>query len=119
MFSPEILRILFGFVAVLGLIGISALAARKLGLASATGGMARKRRLAIVETLAIDARRRAVIIKCDDTEHLIVLSATGETVIERNLDGVPQDDELTETVNPFSQLMSVQEKFLADKKDVA
>ena len=119
MLSPEILRILFGFVAVLGLIAISALAARKLGLASATGGMAKKRRLAIVETLAIDARRRVAIIKCDDTEHLIVLSATGETVIERNLDGVPESDEVVESGNPFSQLMSAQEKFAKTKKDAA
>ncbi len=119
MLSPEILRILFGFVAVLGLIALSAFAARKLGLASATGGMAKKRRLAIVETLAIDARRRVVIIKCDDTEHLIVLSATGETVVERNLDGLPASDAVIESENPFSQLMSARENFSKTKKDAA
>ena len=119
MFSPEILRILFGFVAVLGLIAVAALAARKLGLASATGGLARKRRLAIVETLAIDARRRVVIIKCDDTEHLVVLGATGETIIERNLEGPSDLDEKPDDENPFSQLVSAQANLAADKKDAA
>ncbi|MEO1243585.1 MAG: flagellar biosynthetic protein FliO [Pseudomonadota bacterium] len=119
MISSEILRILFGFVAVLGLIGLAAMAARRLGLASATGGIARRRRLAIVESLAIDARRRAVIIKCDDKEHLIVLGANGEMVIDRNLEGASDLNENPEAENPFAQLMSAQEKLSADKKDAA
>ena len=118
MFSPEILRILFGFVAVLGLIALSALAARKLGLASVSGGMAKKRRLSIVETLAIDTRRRIVIVKCDNTEHLVILSATGETVVERNLDSV-ESDATADASNPFSDLVAAQDQFSNTKKDAA
>ena len=105
MISSEILRILFGLVSVIGMIGLAALAARKLGLASASGGFVRKRRLAVTETLALDARRRVAIIKCDNAEHLIILGANGETVIERNLPDAPATDEEEQAIeNPFAAL---------------
>lgn len=105
MLSAEILRILFGFVAVLGLIALSALAARKFGLVAATGGLSRKRRLSVVETLAIDARRRAVIVKCDGKEHLILLGATGETVVDSDIE-TPAVAEEVSSENPFSLAMA-------------
>ncbi|NNE41228.1 MAG: FliO/MopB family protein [Marinicaulis sp.] len=89
MLLSEILRVTFGLVAVIGLIGICAVIARKAGLLSASGGLVRKRRLAVVETLALDARRRLAIIKCDSQEHLIVLGANGEQVIASNLEPTP------------------------------
>ena len=39
------------------------------------------RRLNVEETLVIDARRRIVLVKCDKTEHLILLGATSEQII--------------------------------------
>ena len=39
------------------------------------------RRLSVEETLVIDARRRIVLIKCDKTEHLILLGATTEHIM--------------------------------------
>lgn len=105
MITSEILRILFGLVAVLGLIGLFAVAARKMGLISASGGLVRKRRLAIVETLAVDARRRMVIVKCDGKEHLVMLGAGSETVIERGLEGAPEaEEEIAPQANPFAGL---------------
>jgi len=82
MIISEGLRILFGLIAVLGLIGACAIAARKFGLVSASGGFVRKRRLHVIETLALDARRRVVIVRCDDKEHLIVLGQSSETVVD-------------------------------------
>ena len=102
MISAEILRILFGLVAVIGLIAITAMAAQKLGLASGPGGFSRKRRLMVVETLALDTRRRMAIIKCDGAEHLIILGVTGETVVARNLDAAAMSDEGTADENPFT-----------------
>jgi len=121
MISPEILRILFGLIAVIGLIALAALAAQKLGLASASGGFVRKRRLALVESLALDARRRVAIIKCDGAEHLIILGATSETVIERNLDGAValEEDEITPP-NPFAEIhASIAAKLRPAAKDVS
>ena len=39
------------------------------------------RRLSIVETLVVDPRRRVVIIRCDDREHVLLLGAERETVL--------------------------------------
>lgn len=120
MITSEILRILFGLVAVLGLIGLAAVAARKFGLASASGGIARKRRLAIVETLAVDARRRMIIVKCDGKEHLVMLGANGETVIEHNLEGAPAIAEVAPAANPFAGLQKAFEaKLRPAPKDAA
>lgn len=121
MISSEILRILFGLVTVIGMIGLAALAARKLGLASASGGFVRKRRLSVTETLALDARRRVAIIKCDDAEHLIILGANGETVVERNLDGAPDTDVDEPAIeNPFAELQKkLSAKLNPSAKDAA
>lgn len=81
----DITRIVFALLAVLGLIGLAAAAARKAGLAQASFSLARRKRLAVMETLALDARRRAVIIRCDDKEHLIVLGPSGETVVASDI----------------------------------
>ena len=83
-------RIILALIAVLGMIGVAAVIARKAGLAAPAGAFTRKKRLALVETLALDARRRVAIIKCDDTEHLILLGATSEAVIDTNLTPVSE-----------------------------
>jgi flagellar protein FliO/FliZ len=45
----------------------------------------RARRLQIVETLPLDTRRRFVIVRCDDREHFLLLTAQGDIVVEANL----------------------------------
>jgi flagellar protein FliO/FliZ len=45
-----------------------------------------KRRMKVVEVLPLDTRRRAVLLKRDDREHLIILGANGETVIETGIE---------------------------------
>ena len=53
----------------------------------------RKKRLQIIETTPIDARRKLVLIKRDDQEHLLILGASTETVIESNIES-QQDAEI-------------------------
>lgn len=56
---------------------------RRLGLGGvAVTRAARQRRLGVVEVLALDAKRRLVLVRRDDREHLILLSATGDLVVE-------------------------------------
>jgi|APTNR8051073442_1049403.scaffolds.fasta_scaffold14286_3 flagellar protein FliO/FliZ len=75
-------------VFVLALIGLAALVARRLGLGGgATGG--RSRRLGVIETLALDGRRRLVLVRRDNVEHLLVIGSSGETVIESNIGTAP------------------------------
>lgn len=107
MLLSEILRVLFGLIAVLGMIGIAAYAARRLNLISSAQGLARRKRLSVVETLAIDTRRRLIIVRCDDKEHLLVLGQSGETLIESALSGPEESeapDQQTTPVNPFVSL---------------
>ncbi|VAW08548.1 hypothetical protein MNBD_ALPHA05-2207 [hydrothermal vent metagenome] len=112
MVFADFARILFGLTAVIGMIGIAAFAAKKAGLATASGGFVRKRRLRVVETLALDGRRRIAIIKCDDAEHLIVLGANNETVIAHDLDGASdEEDAPAPAENPFATMSDLLKKF--------
>ncbi len=45
-----------------------------------------KKRLNIVEILPVDAKRRLVLIRRDDKEHLIMLGAERDLLIEQNID---------------------------------
>lgn len=54
-----------------------------------------RKRLKIVESLPIDGRRRAVLIRRDNREHLVILGANGETVVETGIES--QQDSGNET----------------------
>ena len=84
MEPADYLRFLFALVFVVGLIGGTAWLARRFGFApgAATGGGKTNRRLEIVESLALDPKRRILIIRRDDREHLILLGDGSETVLE-------------------------------------
>lgn len=79
----ELARIFFALIAVIGMIGLAAAAAKKLGLQNGVVALNRARRLAIIETLQLDQRRRAAIIACDGREHLIILDQARITVVEK------------------------------------
>lgn len=44
-----------------------------------------KRRLDIVEVLPLDARRRLVLVRRDEAEHLLLLGTQSDLVVERNI----------------------------------
>lgn len=52
----------------------------------------RKRRLKIIEVLPLDPRRRALLLRRDNREHLVILGPNGETLIESGIES-PQDEE--------------------------
>jgi len=70
-----------GLLVTLGLIALLAFAARRLDWRRVAGG-GRTGRLSVVETVMIDTRRRAALIRFDGREHLVLLGAAGETLIE-------------------------------------
>lgn len=78
----------FAFVLSL-MLGLSWLL-KKLGTpgGGALGRKTDKRRLRVVESLQIDPRRRLVLVRRDDREHLLVLGHEGETVVEA---GIPAE----------------------------
>ncbi|MGB5093488.1 MAG: hypothetical protein WBN97_09300 [Parvibaculum sp.] len=70
----EVFRFIAALMFIIGLIGLCAYVARRLGLAN--GGWhptAAPKRLAIVEVKAIDAKHRLLLIRRDGKEHLILM----------------------------------------------
>ena len=80
------LRFFLALVFVLGLIGILAALARRMGF-----GYRRPhvrdvaRRLSIVEIMPVDAKRRLVLVRRDGFEHLLLFGATEEVVVEAGI----------------------------------
>lgn len=76
----------FTFVAalifVLALIMLLAWLAKRFGVGGAAPVLGRQRRLALVEMLPIDAKHRLVLVRRDDAEHLILIGAEGQCVVE-------------------------------------
>lgn len=73
---------------VLALFGVAAWAAKRY-LPGVRVGVRAGRRLSVVEVLMLDTRRRLVLVRRDGVEHLILLGATTETVIERVTGDMP------------------------------
>lgn len=82
----DISRVAFALVAVIGMIGLFGVGARKLGFSSGAFALARDRRLAVVEVLPLDARRKMAIVRCDGREHLLVLNPNSVTIVERGVE---------------------------------
>ena len=84
-------KFVFAFLFVLGLIGVLTMLVRKygFGVASADIRKGQDHRLGLVEVLPIDAKRRAVLIRRDDVEHLVLLGPENETVVETNIPAKP------------------------------
>lgn len=75
-------RAVFALVATLALIGLLALAARRLGMVQ-PGPPPAGRRLRVVERLMLDPRRQLALVAVDGEEHLILLSPFGDRPIAR------------------------------------
>ncbi|NQW11429.1 MAG: FliO/MopB family protein [Alphaproteobacteria bacterium] len=87
----DYLRFLAALAFVLGLIGLLYWLARRYGIQRLNNmGMAGPRggRLQIIESRAIDPRRRLVLIRRDSVEHLLLLGTDGDLVVES---GIPSD----------------------------
>ena len=70
---------------VIGLIGLFGFLLRRIGFGGVRVTAGRGRRLGIQEVLPVDARRRLVLVRRDDREHLILLGAAQDIVIETDI----------------------------------
>lgn len=86
MDALDYLKFVSALALVLGLMGGLALILKKVGLGNIGMVPADKRRLKILEILPLDARRKALILRRDDKEHLVILGVNGETVVETNIE---------------------------------
>ena len=84
----DIIRYFAALIIVLGLLGGFAVIARRAGWTGSLPGLDRfiqspvERRLAISESLILDPRRRVVIVRSDDHEHVLLLGPERETLLE-------------------------------------
>jgi flagellar protein FliO/FliZ len=76
------LRFLIALVLVVAMIGALAWVVRRFGWASRFVAPAGKKRLAVLEVLPLDGKRRLVLLRRDAAEHLILLGHEGDLVIE-------------------------------------
>lgn len=75
------------FVAGAGVIGVLFLRGSLTGASPAGGlfGQRPERRLGVIEQSSLDGRRRLVLIRRDDVEHLIMTGGPVDVVIETNI----------------------------------
>lgn len=86
-------------LAVIALIYLVAWVMGRIGVVHRMAGRpGKERRLRVKESLALDAKRRAVILDCDGNEHLVVLGANSELSLGR-LPGTAKAGDAVETLN--------------------
>ena len=79
------IQAVFALILVVGLIFAVAWAARRMGLGGRYAAVGGKRRLAVVEVLPLDGKRRLVLIRRDGAEHLVILGLQGDVVVESGI----------------------------------
>jgi flagellar protein FliO/FliZ len=80
-----ILKFFLALIGVVALIAALPYLGRKVGKLSGWATERSGRRLTLVESVGIDAKRKLLLVRRDDVEHLVLLGAGSETVIERGI----------------------------------
>ena len=81
------LKILFFVIVVLVLLALAFWLLRRFGAGRLGGGAARGRqpRLAVIDQATVDGRRRLVLIRRDNVEHLLIIGGPTDVVVEQNI----------------------------------
>jgi len=84
---PQMLWIFIAILIVLALIGVVAWLVRRFAGSSIGAGGARGRmpRLAVIDATAVDGRRRLVLVRRDNVEHLLMIGGPSDLVVEPNI----------------------------------
>lgn len=91
---PDLVRTLAALAFVIALMGGFAFLLKKMGLSGEPNIKSpKKRRLKMVESLALDARRKAVLLQRDDKQHLVILGPNSETIVESDITPLESDDQ--------------------------
>ncbi|HEY4141648.1 MAG TPA: flagellar biosynthetic protein FliO [Pseudolabrys sp.] len=85
--TPLALKFFIAFAVVLALIGITAWLVRRFGAnrLGAAGRGGRQPRLAVIDAATVDGRRRLVLIRRDNVEHLLMIGGPTDVVVEPNI----------------------------------
>jgi len=84
---PLAARFLLAFLIVLGLIGATAWAVRRFGAGrlGSSGSRGRQPRLAVIDYASVDGRRRLILVRRDNVEHLLMIGGPTDVVVESNI----------------------------------
>ena len=108
--SVNYLKFFFALLFVIGLIGVFALVARKIGLGNfGANRHGNGSRLSMIESLQIDAKRKLVLIRCDEKGHLLLLGGAIELLIKAD---IPIDFTKKTIEKPKSSKPNFMQKFL-------
>lgn len=94
---PLAARFFIAFLVVLALIGLTAWVVRRFGASRLGGGArgGRQPRLAVIDAASVDGRRRLVLIRRDNIEHLLMIGGPSDVVVETNIvRAMPQRDQI-------------------------
>ncbi|TMI99791.1 MAG: flagellar biosynthesis protein FliO [Alphaproteobacteria bacterium] len=82
-----IVRFVVAFVIVLALIGLTFWLIRRFGTARVGNAAQRGRqpRLAVIDAAPVDGRRRLVLVRRDNVEHLLMIGGPSDFVVEQNI----------------------------------
>lgn len=85
--GTSLLQVILAFAVVFALLGafgfgLRYVSARGMKMPGLSG---RNKRLEVIETLTLDVRRRLVIVRCDDKEHLVLLGVNNDLVVDANV----------------------------------
>ena len=83
---PTSVNFVIAFVVVLALIGAATWLVRRFGAPRTDAGTRnRQPRLAVIDSAAVDGRRKLVIIRRDNVEHLLMVGGPTDVVVETNI----------------------------------
>ncbi len=95
------LRFVAALAAVLALIAAGGWLLRRFGSGGLLARAGNRRRTGIVEVTAVDARRRLVLLRRDNVEHLVLIGGAGnDVVIETGIPAQPTGTDRLSTGGP-------------------
>ncbi len=83
----EYFHFFWALLFVIGLIILIAIGVRRfgIGIPIPKNSKTTKKRISVLEVAPIDIKRKLILIKCDDNEHLLLLGANSETIIHSSI----------------------------------
>lgn len=85
MLSPAMSYMVLFAAVILGILALLWIARKLLGGTFVSGGRGRHLRLAVMDATPVDSRRRLVLVRRDDVEHLILIGGPTDVVVEQNI----------------------------------
>ena len=87
LFEGYAFKMLFAFIVLLGVLALALWLVRRFGRERPTnaGGRGRQARLAVIDAANVDGRRKLVLIRRDNFEHLVLIGGPSDVLIEPNI----------------------------------